>query len=122
MPTHVLIQPRPQAAGRTVFGPPPKPPRVSLVLSLFSHQKREVLSWVIPGLDWRGGAEAEELRPGHQHQQVAALAPSAWSLGFQGPFFCSGWGQATPRREEGVELKGQRVKSRLGNQAEPLLF
>lgn len=71
---------------------------------------------------WRGGVGAEELRPGHQHQQVAALAPSALPLGFQGPFFCSGWGQATPRREEGVELKGQRVKSRLGNQAEPLLF
>lgn len=37
LPTHILIQPHPRAAGRTVFGPPPKPSRVSLILSLFSH-------------------------------------------------------------------------------------
>lgn len=58
LPAHVLIWPCLQAAGRTVFGPPPKPSRVSHVLSLLSHRKRKVLSWVMPGLDRRGGAEA----------------------------------------------------------------
>lgn len=55
LPTHILTRPRLQVAGRTVFGPPPKPSSFSW--SFFVQPLKEEgaeLGHARPGLEGRG--------------------------------------------------------------------